>query len=94
MIFVADSYSEFDLTSFVSTDTLVVTTKEADYMNEIKVLRGKLGLNQEGFAKRLGVSRPSVQRWETGKMRPSPLALARINELKAIKQPVKGTKTK
>jgi len=62
-------------------------------MNEIKRLRSKLGLSQEEFANRIGVKRLTVTRWEGDSYRPSPLALARINELKAIGQPTKGNKT-
>lgn len=35
---------------------------------EIKALRTKYGLNQQDFAKVLGVSLPSVARWETGRV--------------------------
>jgi DNA-binding transcriptional regulator YiaG len=47
----------------------------------IKELRHKLGLSQEGLARRLGVSVITVRRWEKGSYKPSPLALQRIEEL-------------
>jgi len=47
----------------------------------IKELRRKLGLSQEGLARKLGVSVITVRRWEKGTFRPSPLALLRIEEL-------------
>jgi len=47
----------------------------------IKELRHKLGLSQEGLARRLGVSVVTVRRWEKGTFQPSPLALRRIEEL-------------
>jgi DNA-binding transcriptional regulator YiaG len=54
-----------------------------DMMNKesIKELRRKLGLSQEGLARKLGVSVITVRRWEKGTFRPSPLALLRIEEL-------------
>jgi DNA-binding transcriptional regulator YiaG len=53
----------------------------------IKELRHKLGLSQEGLARKLGVSVITVRRWEKGSFKPSPLALQRIEEL------IKETKT-
>ncbi len=44
-------------------------------------LRVALGLTQEQFAARLGVTLSTVNRWENGVGKPSPLAMARINEL-------------
>lgn len=41
---------------------------------EIKQLRLRLGLTQEQFAHKLGVTHNSVNRWEKGKARPSNLA--------------------
>lgn len=45
---------------------------------EIKDIRIKLGLSQEAFARLLGMSYPSVNRWEQGKAKPSPLAIHAI----------------
>ena len=42
---------------------------------EIKDLRRKLGLSQKAFAKQLGVSLRTVQRWERGESKPSKMAL-------------------
>jgi len=42
---------------------------------QIKVLRIKLGLSQQAFSNRLGVGVATVSRWETGKTRPSPMAI-------------------
>jgi DNA-binding transcriptional regulator YiaG len=47
----------------------------------IRELRRKLGLSQEGLARKLGVSVLTVRRWEKGSFRPSPLAMARIEEI-------------
>ena len=49
-----------------------------DYAERIKRLRGRLGLTQEGFASRMGVSFASVNRWENGTTRPSALAWQQI----------------
>ena len=42
----------------------------------VKDLRTKLGLTQEQFAARIGVTWSTVNRWENGRGRPSPLAMA------------------
>jgi len=39
-------------------------------------------MNQQEFADRLGVAKSTVARWEIDQVKPSPLAVARINELK------------
>jgi putative transcriptional regulator len=46
-----------------------------------KALRAALGLTQERFAARVGVTVSTVNRWENGKGTPSPLAQQRIEEL-------------
>ena len=50
---------------------------------EIKQIRAKLGMTQAEFGKKLGVWNVTVARWETGGVKPSPLAVARIKELAA-----------
>ena len=52
-----------------------------DYAHQIKSLRAKLGLTQVAFAEALGVSFPTVNRWENGHAKPSPLAMKQIEEL-------------
>lgn len=49
---------------------------------KIKTLRAKLGLTQEQFAARLGVSWSTVNRWENGRSRPSPLAMRYVERLR------------
>lgn len=46
-----------------------------------KALRAVLGLTQERFAAKVGVTVSTVNRWENGKGTPSPLAQQRIEEL-------------
>ena len=52
-----------------------------DYSEQIKSLRAKLGLTQVALAERLGVSFPTVNRWENGKARPSQLSWQVLLEL-------------
>lgn len=52
-----------------------------DFPRLIRVLRERIGLTQEKLAVRLGVTFPSINRWENGKTTPSPLALKQIEEL-------------
>ena len=58
------------------------TTGEGNLAREIAVrvreLRGRLGLTQAQFAELMGVSFASVNRWENGQSRPSPLAWQRV----------------
>jgi DNA-binding transcriptional regulator YiaG len=47
----------------------------------IRELRQTLKLTQEKFAAQLGVSFPTINRWENGHATPSPLALKQIDML-------------
>jgi putative transcriptional regulator len=47
----------------------------------IRELRERTGLTQEKFAAKLGVTFPTINRWENGRANPSPLALKQIEEL-------------
>lgn len=49
---------------------------------KIKRLRKRLGLTQEQFAASVGVTFSTVNRWESGKSTPSPLAMKQIIMLK------------
>ncbi|MEZ4567589.1 MAG: helix-turn-helix transcriptional regulator [Desulfobacterales bacterium] len=53
----------------------------------VRELRRRTGLTQEKFAARLGVTFPTINRWENGRARPSPLAMQKIEELlRAMKE--------
>jgi putative transcriptional regulator len=52
-----------------------------DISRLIRKHRNSLGLTQEQFAAKLGVTYSTVNRWENNKAKPSPLALQRIKEL-------------
>jgi len=62
---------------------MVANELSCDMMNKesIRELRRKLGLSQEGLARKLGVSVITVRRWEKGTSKPSPLALLRIEAI-------------
>jgi putative transcriptional regulator len=47
----------------------------------VRELRERTGLTQEKFAARLGVTFPTINRWENGRAKPSPLAMQKIEEL-------------
>ena len=55
----------------------------------VKDLRRSLGLTQEQFAVRVGVTFSTVNRWENGRGKPSPLAMRRIEELRAEVGPLR-----
>jgi len=55
--------------------------RHADIPQLVRELRKRTGLTQEKFAAKLGVTFPTINRWENGRSKPSPLALKQIEEL-------------
>ncbi len=55
--------------------------KNKDISKLIKKLRSKLGLTQEQFAQKVGVTFPSVNNWERGTRKPHPFLLKRLLEM-------------
>ncbi len=56
-------------------------TEQNDLADKIRELRSKLGMTQEQFAAKVGVTFSTVNRWESGKSKTSPLAMRQIEEL-------------
>lgn len=54
---------------------------QADIPRLIRELRQRTGLTQEKFAAKLGVTFPTINRWENGRAKPSPLAMKQIESL-------------
>ena len=54
---------------------------QADLPRLVRELRERTGLTQEKFAAKLGVTYPTINRWENGRAKPSPLALKQIEEM-------------
>ena len=54
---------------------------QADIPRLMRELRERMGLTQEKFAAKLGVTYPTINRWENGRAKPSPLAMKQIVEL-------------
>jgi len=54
---------------------------QKDFSALIRELRERTGLTQEKLAAKLGVTFPTVNRWERNHTKPSPLALQNIKEL-------------
>ena len=52
-----------------------------DMPHLIREIRTRLGLTQEQFAARLGVTFPTINRWENHRAKPSPLALRQVEAL-------------
>lgn len=48
---------------------------------DIKQIRLRLGLSQEALAHKIGVTFQTINRWERGLNKPSPLALEKIRKL-------------
>lgn len=55
--------------------------KDKDIPKTIKKLRTALNLTQEQFAAKVGVTFSTINRWENGKGKPSPLAMKQIEKL-------------
>jgi len=51
---------------------------------DIRALRERLGMTQEQLARAVGVSFKTVNRWERGKSKPSPLAFSKLSELDKV----------
>jgi transcriptional regulator with XRE-family HTH domain len=56
----------------------VLTAKQPEIGKLIRELRQAMGLTQEQFAAKLGVTFPTIDRWENGRSQPSPLARDKI----------------
>jgi DNA-binding transcriptional regulator YiaG len=54
---------------------------QTDIPRFVRELRERTSLTQEKFAARLGVTFPTINRWENGRAKPSPLALKQIEDL-------------
>lgn len=54
---------------------------QADIPRLVREIRDRTGLTQEKFAAKLGVTFPTINRWENGRAKPSPLAMQKIEEL-------------
>jgi putative transcriptional regulator len=55
---------------------------DVDIPLPIKELRKQLGLTQEQFAQKVGVTYGSVNNWENGKRTPQPFLVRRLIEMK------------
>lgn len=53
----------------------------SELASKIRQCRGHKGLTQEQLARNIGVSLNTVQRWESGKTTPSPLAMEKLQSL-------------
>jgi transcriptional regulator with XRE-family HTH domain len=47
----------------------------------VRELRERLGLTQEKLAAKLGVTFPTINRWENGRTKPSPLGMKQIEDV-------------
>ena len=56
-------------------------TQSTDPAALIREVRTRLGLTQEKFAARLGVTLPTINRWENGRTKPSPLAIQNLRSV-------------
>lgn len=54
---------------------------QTDIPTLVRELRERTGLTQEKFAAKLGVTFPTINRWENGRAKPSPLAMKQIEDL-------------
>jgi putative transcriptional regulator len=66
--------------SFSSVNRMKASTNK-DLGLLVRTVRQRLDLSQERFAAKLGVTFSSVNRWENGRAKPSPLALKQLKQL-------------
>ncbi len=69
-----------------------MVNENRNYAAVVKALRQRLGLTQEQFAHRLGVTFASVNRWENGQVKPSPMARQKIEALDRETTPTRFAK--
>jgi len=55
--------------------------KQPEVGKLIRELRLLSGLTQEQFAAALGVTYPTINRWENGRSKPSPLGMGKIEDV-------------
>ncbi len=60
---------------------LLLVTTQPEIGKLIRELRLGTGLTQEKFAAQLGVTYPTVNRWENNRANPSPLAVEKIEKM-------------
>lgn len=66
-------------TFYVTGDTVMAKSQDVGWL--VKSIRERLGISQEKLAAQLGVTFSSVNRWENGHRKPSPLAMRSIEKL-------------
>lgn len=54
---------------------------EDEISRRVREIRIEMNLTQEQFAAKIGVSFPTVNRWENQKAKPSPLAYQKLQKL-------------
>ena len=54
--------------------------EQPDMAPLVRELRNRLRLTQEKFAARLGVTFPTINRWENRKVKPSPMAVQHLRD--------------
>ena len=59
----------------------LLVTQQLEIATLVRETRQRLGLTQEQFALKLGVSYQSINRWENGRTKPLPLALKQIKRM-------------
>ena len=62
------------------TSTTLRTSQRQELSQFIREFRRSTGLTQEQFAAFLGVTYPTINRWENGRTHPSPLAMKLIDQ--------------
>lgn len=62
--------------------SLSIVTESQDIAELVRELRRRLGLTQEEFAAKLGVTFPTVNRWENRRAKPSRMAIKLIEGLR------------
>ena len=67
-----------------------MSNSEAQIAQHVLEIRLEMGLTQQQFAAKLGVSFPTVNRWENKKTKPSPLAIQKLQKILSALQKKKN----
>jgi putative transcriptional regulator len=68
-----------------------MSNSEEQIAQHVLEIRLEMGLTQEQFAAKLGVSFPTVNRWENKKTKPSPLAIQKLQKILSALKKKKNT---
>lgn len=71
----------FELLKNPEKNNMTIQTTHSPVAQFLRSIRKHLKLSQEKFAARLGITFPTISRWENGRAKPSPLGWEQVRKL-------------